>query len=171
MKIPTNMTEDEVVSIINKIATRLAPKFTFAFFEAEDIRQEAYLIAVDALDRYDENKPLENFLFAHINNRLKNFKRDNYYRFDQGKAEEIQTTKKRLLEPVVLDDSSCISRDDSVVDDIYIKNMKDKIDRHLPANLRADYLRMQTGVPLSKQKRLEVEIEVKKIIGGDHEER
>ena len=171
MKVPPNMTEQEVVNIINKIATRLAPKFTFAFFEVEDIKQEAYLIAVEALDRYDENKPLENFLFAHINNRLKNFKRDNYYRYDQGKAEEIQTTKKRILEPVVLDDSSCISRDDSIVDDIYIKNMKDKIDCHLPANLRADYLRMQTGVPLSKQKRLEVETEVKKIIGGDYEER
>ena len=171
MKVPPNMTEQEVVDIINKIATRLAPKFTFAFFEVEDIKQEAYLIAVEALDRYDENKPLENFLFAHINNRLKNFKRDNYYRYDQGKAEEIQTTKKRILEPVVLDDSSCISRDDSIVDDIYIKNMTDKIDCHLPANLRADYLRMQTGVPLSKQKRLEVETEVKKIIGGDYEER
>tara|TARA_R110000824_G_scaffold316696_1_gene503966 strand:+ start:1524 stop:2039 length:516 start_codon:yes stop_codon:yes gene_type:complete len=171
MKIPSNMTEEEVVNIISKIATRLAPKFTFAFFEAEDIQQEAYLIAVEALERYDEDKPLENFLFAHINNRLKNFKRDNYYRFDQGKAEKIQTTKKKLLEPAVLDDSSCVAKEDSIIDDIYIKNMKSKIDLQLPAGLRSDYLRMQAGDTLSKQKRAEIESEIKKIIGGDYEER
>ena len=165
------MTEQDVVSIINRIATRLAPKFTFAFFEIEDIQQEAYLIAVEALERYDEDKPLENFLFAHINNRLKNFKRDNYYRYDQGKAEKIQTTKKKLLEPAVLDDSSCVAKEDSIIDDIYIKNMKTKIDLQLPASLRSDYLRMQAGDTLSKQKRAEIESEIKKIIGGDYEER
>jgi len=170
MKIPSNMTEQDVVNIINRIATRLAPKFTFAFFEIEDIQQEAYLIAVEALERYDEDKPLENFLFAHINNRLKNFKRDNYYRYDQGKAEKIQTTKKKLLEPAVLDDSSCVAKEDSIIDDIYIKNMKTKINLHLPAGLRSDYLRMQAGDTLSKQKRAEIESEIKKIIGGDYEE-
>jgi DNA-directed RNA polymerase specialized sigma subunit len=170
MKIPSNMTEQDVVNIINRIATRLAPKFTFAFFEIEDIQQEAYLIAVEALERYDEDKPLENFLFAHINNRLKNFKRDNYYRYDQGKAEKIQTTKKKLLEPAVLDDSSCVAKEDSIIDDIYIKNMKTKINLQLPAGLRSDYLRMQAGDTLSKQKRAEIESEIKKIIGGDYEE-
>ena len=164
------MTEQDVVNIINRIATRLAPKFTFAFFEIEDIQQEAYLIAVEALERYDEDKPLENFLFAHINNRLKNFKRDNYYRYDQGKAEKIQTTKKKLLEPAVLDDSSCVAKEDSIIDDIYIKNMKTKINLQLPAGLRSDYLRMQAGDTLSKQKRAEIESEIKKIIGGDYEE-
>ena len=42
------------------------------------------MMGVEGLDRYDSNKPLENFMYAHINNRLKNFKRDNYYRFDYG---------------------------------------------------------------------------------------
>ena len=43
MKIPKNMTEDQVVDIITKVAHRLAPKFTFAFYETEDIEQDNYI--------------------------------------------------------------------------------------------------------------------------------
>tara|TARA_R110000824_G_scaffold160810_1_gene335748 strand:+ start:857 stop:1372 length:516 start_codon:yes stop_codon:yes gene_type:complete len=170
MKVPSNMTEEEVISIIKKVATRLAPKFTFAFFETEDIEQEAYLMAVEALERYEESRPLENFLFAHIGNRLKNFKRDNYYRFDYGKAEKIQTTKKRILEPAILDDSACIAKEDSIADDIYIKNMQAKIDRSLSAHLRSDYLRMKEGEVVTKQRRAEIETEIKNIMGAEYEE-
>ena len=70
MKIPNNMTEDQVVDIITKVAHRLAPKFTFAFYETEDIEQEAFMLGVEALGRYDDTKPLENFLYTHISNRL-----------------------------------------------------------------------------------------------------
>ena len=40
MRVPSNMSEEEVVSTINKVASRLAHKFTFAFYELEDIKQE-----------------------------------------------------------------------------------------------------------------------------------
>ena len=41
----------------------------------DDIKQEAFMIAVEALEKYDESRPLENFLYISISNRLKNLLR------------------------------------------------------------------------------------------------
>ena len=104
MEIPKGLNEKQVIDTITKIAKRLAPKFVFAGYEVEDIEQEAFLIGVSGLKNYDPSRPLENFMFTHINNRLKTFKRDNYYRMDYGtNAQKIQERKKSLLEPVSLD--------------------------------------------------------------------
>ena len=95
MKVPKNMTEEQVITTINTVSSRLANKYTFPNYETEDIEQEAFIIGMEAMDRYDEKRPLENFLSVHIKNRLSNFRRDHYYRPDDGKAEEIQKNKKR----------------------------------------------------------------------------
>ena len=80
METPNNLTEDEVVQVITKVAKKLAHKFVFASYDVDDIEQEAFLMGIEGLKRYDSSKPLENFMYAHINNRLKNFKRDNHRR-------------------------------------------------------------------------------------------
>ena len=104
MKIPKGMTESEVLEIINKICDRYAYKFKFGYFEPEDIRQEAFIIAVDALDRYEEGRPLENFLAVHVKNRLNNFKRDKYYRQNKknkdDRQQQLNNSKKFLMEPL-----------------------------------------------------------------------
>jgi len=79
MKIPSNMTESQLMKSIETVVNRIAPKYTFNGYDVDDIKQESFLICVDALDRYDENRPLENFLSVHLSNRLKNFVRDNFY--------------------------------------------------------------------------------------------
>ncbi len=76
------MTEEEIVKILDRIADRFAVKFRFGYHDVDDIKQQARLFALEALARYTENKgPLENFLSVHVRNRLINFKRDNYHRF------------------------------------------------------------------------------------------
>lgn len=153
MKIPKNMTEDQVVDIITNVAHRLAPKFTFAFYETEDIEQEAFMLGVEALGRYDDTKPLENFLYTHISNRLKNFKRDNYYRFDHGDAQKIQDRKKSILDAADIDNFKFISAETEVSDDVHMKEVRDLIDKKLPADLRSDYLRLKSNTPLPKTRR------------------
>lgn len=74
------MTEEEVIAIINNVANRLARRFRFGYHEIEDIKQEARLLALEGLDDYDGVRPLENFLWTHVKNRLCNFKRDKYER-------------------------------------------------------------------------------------------
>jgi len=168
VRVPSNMSEEEVVSTINKVASRLAHKFTFAFYELEDIQQEAFIIAMEAMNRYDEKKPLENFLFVHVANRLKNFKRDNYFRQDEGSAQKIQKRKKNLLEPASIE-SFNVSRDAGyeVLNEISNSEMKALVDKRLPAHLRADYLRLCSGVSLNKNRVYEIEQTIQEIIDNE----
>ena len=56
MKIPKNMSEEQVLSSIDAIVNRIAHKYTFYGYEVEDIKQEAFIICLDALNRYDEKR-------------------------------------------------------------------------------------------------------------------
>jgi DNA-directed RNA polymerase specialized sigma24 family protein len=80
MKIPKKMTEKEVISIINDVVNRLARRFIFGYHDVEDIKQQGRLFAVESLENYDNKRPLENFLWTHVKNRLCNYKRDKYER-------------------------------------------------------------------------------------------
>ena len=170
MKIPSNLSEQEVIEVITRVARKLAPKYVFASYEIEDIEQEAFLMGVEGLNRYDSNKPLENFMYTHINNRLKNFKRDNYYRFDYGNAQKIQDRKKSILEPVDISALYCVSIDDETVDNAHLSEMLDLIDRTLPADLRSDYLKLRTNSPLPKGRKAIIIQAIEDIINGDFEE-
>lgn len=77
------MTEQEVLEVIEKVASRLCYKFKFGYHDVEDMKQQARLFAIQGMDNYDESRPLENFLWTHVRNRLFNFKRDNFERPDK----------------------------------------------------------------------------------------
>jgi hypothetical protein len=164
MKIPQNMTEDQVVSTIYKISSRLASKFTFPNYEEDDITQEAFIIGMEALDRYDGVRPLENFLSIHIKNRLKNFKRDNYYRHDEGRAEEIQQGKKKLLDAGNMDDMRAFISTKGSSNSMEERELLDYIDLNLSANMRSDYLRFKNDQTLTKTKRSQLLNELKTIV-------
>ena len=83
MKIPKNMTEKEVLEIIDKVASKLAYKFKFGYHDIEDMKQQGRLFAIQGMDNYDDSRPLENFLWTHVRNRLFNYKRDNFERPDK----------------------------------------------------------------------------------------
>jgi len=77
------MTEAEVLDVIEDIVAKLAQKFSFPGYDPDDIAQEARIMCLDALARYDPaTGPLQNFLFAHVRRRLINFKRDHFRRSD-----------------------------------------------------------------------------------------
>ena len=170
MKIPNNLDEKEAIETITKVVKKLAPKFVFASYEIDDIEQEAFLMGVEALSRYDSSKPLENFMYAHINNRLKNFKRDNYYRFDYGNAQKIQDRKKNILEPMDIAALYSLSTDDETVGNAHITEMIELIDRKLPSELRGDYLRLQTNAPLPKGRKALIIDVIEQIINGEYDE-
>lgn len=67
--------------LIYKIASQRKRNNTFAHYTDDDIEQEVWVMCLDALHRYDPSiGPLENFLNNHVANRLKNLKRDKYFR-------------------------------------------------------------------------------------------
>lgn len=67
--------------MIQQIANQRKNNNTFAHYTGEDIEQEIWVMCLDALRRYNPTTgPLEHFLNSHVSNRLKNLKRDKYFR-------------------------------------------------------------------------------------------
>ena len=157
MKIPKNMKEDEVLNTIYTVIDRLAHKYTFSSYDINDIKQESFLICIDALERYDQNRPLENFLAVNLSNRLKNFVRDNNFTKSDQK-------KRNVLLPVQL------SNECNIADNMNSLDLEDReifqiIDDNISADFRADYLKMINGINVSKKRREEIIYHVKCIIG------
>lgn len=83
MRIPSNMTESEVLSVFDEVINKLAYKFKFGSYEIDDVKQEGMIAAIKGLENYDEKLPLANFIYIHVKNRLYNFKRDHYVRLEK----------------------------------------------------------------------------------------
>lgn len=154
MNIPENMTEQQVMDTITLVCDRIAPKYTFYGYDISDIKQEAYIICIEALNRYDGIRPLENFLSINLSNRLKTFVRDNFF---------ISTShegRKKVSQPAQLDFENSIVDDAGTYENSYDKlDMMDRIrviDEYIPANVRMDYLKVVNDVYVSKQRREEV---------------
>lgn len=153
MQVPEGMTEQEVVDQIEKVCNRIAPRYTFYGYTLDDIKQEAFIICMEALNRYDNSRPLENFLSVNLSNRLKNFVRDNHY------IQSDDLDRVRVLKPAQLDHENAVvdNKDNNIsYDSIEYKNMADIIDVKIPASLRLDYLRMINDVYITKQRREEL---------------
>ena len=82
-KLPQGVSEDEFLAAIDNICKKLVYKFKFGYHSIEDMKQQSIVFALEGLKNYDPKRPLENFLWTHIHNRLFNFKRDNYQRPDK----------------------------------------------------------------------------------------
>ena len=162
MKIPSNMTEEEVTNVIRKVCERSAPKYTFYGYDSRDMIQEANIICLEALDRYDENRPLENFLASNLSNRLKNFVRDKHFVScsDENRA--------KVYQPAQLDNDNTIQHWIDVrlnwLDHIDKDQIFNIVDRELPASMRLDYLKMQNDVYIPKSRREEIVQEMQEIL-------
>jgi DNA-directed RNA polymerase specialized sigma24 family protein len=189
MRIPTNMTESQVIAIMEKVVSVLAPSFRFGHYDVDDIKQEGIYFAIQAMERYDESRPLENFLYSHVKNRLINLKRDKYRRNDSpcpnchnaidGHTEHPDgqycekyiswrtrnMCKQSLMNPLDIT-SINYERDTnhSAVYDVEVRELIELVDEFLPPDLRASLLQMRAGQSVPKSRRLEVERAVKQIL-------
>lgn len=77
------VSETELLTVIDNISKKLAYKFKFGYHDIEDMKQQISIFALEGLKNYDYKRPLENFLWTHVRNRLFNYKRDNYRRPDK----------------------------------------------------------------------------------------
>lgn len=180
---PSNYTEEEILQIIDKVVSRLAPKFKFGYHSLEDMKQEGRLLALRGLEKYDGVRSLENFLWTHVRNRLYNFKRNNFERPDRPclscpfydpdlrseckKYEDTSecslyynwkkrnTTKKNLMTSASVD-ITFEYEGDTRAEETEVQKL---IEQHLPVEHREDYLRLKNNLKLPKvrkQKILEV---------------
>lgn len=175
------------IEIIERIADRFSKKFRFGYHDAEDIRQQAALYALEGFKSYrPERGDLENFLCVHVRNRLMNFKRDNYFRLDAPcigcpfrKGEDgcsafddkldcelfavwirKRETRKSLMNPAELLIDSGV-RDENEIDK---KEILSKINSGLDPILRSDFLRILEGLPVPKHRKNKVREAVQAIL-------
>jgi RNA polymerase sigma factor (sigma-70 family) len=164
MKIPKNMSEEETLEKINLVVNRIAPKYSFSGYDVNDIKQEAFIICLDALNRYDQKRPLENFLAVNLSNRLKNFIRDNY-------CKSSDTDKKKVMCPSPMPTQDiAVDTDNTIEDKIFQSEMKELIEQKLPANLRMTYLKFINNVSITKPKREELINTLRDILNGEIDE-
>ena len=70
-----------VLTLIFEMMNKYCRKYSFGYVSQEDVSQEIYLICSDIYSKYDKSRgPLRNFMEKSLRNRLRNFKRDWYFR-------------------------------------------------------------------------------------------
>lgn len=157
MNIPENMSEQQVLDIIELIISRIAPKYTFNGYDLDDIKQEAFIICLDALERYDRKRPLENFLSVHLSNRLKNFIRDNHY-------VKNNSHKKKIKLPQYIVDDNLVNDSYNLESQIEQDEIFELIDKKLPAQYREDYLKIINNIPVHKTRKDKILDYIKEIL-------
>ena len=181
--IPQGMTEQQVIQIIDNIANRLANKFKFGYHEIEDMKQQARLFAWEGIDNYDGVRPLENFLWTHVRNRLYNFKRNNFGRpdkpcdscpyfdiaFENDKGygcraydnhEECDLymgwLKRNTAKRNIMNTAQLdleIKQSDAVEDLLDKKHVFNTVDKSMPVQYREDWIRLVNNLKLPKVRR------------------
>jgi len=169
MRVPAGYTETELIKVLKRLIARLSPPFVFPSFTLEDIKQEAWIAAIDGLERYDGQRPLENFMAVHIRNRLKNVKRKYYFRLEKPKNSEMveewkerNEIKKRLMNPQDIDvvDEEHLHDKNELLDEISYREFIASIKEALHPLFRSDFDRVCAGVMISEERRTALQEEL-----------
>lgn len=199
MVVPPGHTEEFVLAEIERCVVMLAPDFVFGYYDLEDVKQEARYEALKVLPRYDPaldedgnpTRPLANFLYRGIRNRLLNLVRNKYHRNDppcrlchdgrqadhpdgevclkykawrKRNAAKANLTKPQGIDSVVSEKEVALRADGLAAEEAVAQEVLLAIDEKLPLELRADYLRMRAGERLPKDRRRKVEVAILAIL-------
>lgn len=182
------MTEAQVVAEVNRIVGLLANSFRFGYYDADDIKQEAWIEAIKGLENYDESRKLDSFLYTHIKNRLINLKRNKFKRpnspckYCHGQPENHtthkdnkhckkykrwlvrNTAKQNLMAPKPIINVSPAQFISKNLDNIEDREIFDRIEAHLDPHMRKIYLKVLYETPVSKRDREHLVEKVREIL-------
>lgn len=176
----------ETLKKIQTTIRKIAPNYTFGYYDVEDIEQECFLMVMEVLPKFDPSlSSLETFITTHLKNKLRTFIRDKYLRLDfkckicnnkNPKCEYCERrrrkflNKKHLMEPVDIDGVSTNEPNLYVNTDLLlnleIEETLNLIDNQLELIYRNDYLKMRAGTYVPKVKREIIENRIKEILNG-----
>lgn len=186
-------TEEELVAAVKEVCETLCRRHAFAWFTEEDISQEVWRISLEILARpgkYDQSRPLPNFLYRHAFRQLLNLRRKFLFRNEppcpechaglpcEEAVEEkcrrysewlrCNMTKAHLACPTDIGDApeEKQSAPSTAENDSYEAELLARIDAFLPASMRSDYLRVRDGAALPPARRKAVEDCVREILRG-----
>lgn len=150
------MVTNEQIETIQKVVNRCCSKYVFGYYDIEDIKQEAFIMALKVMEEYwDGIRPLENFLAVVLPNKLKNFKRKEYFRLDVSednkKRADRNRTKRNLMEPTELFDFDLTSHK-STLDVIADGEIIKLVYKAMPTFIKADFKRLLNDVKINKKR-------------------
>lgn len=84
------MTEEQVLEVVNRTVSYLAPSFKFGYFDADDMKQEGFIFCLDALESFNFKKSTQDniadalftFLKTHVRWRFLNMRRKQLTRIE-----------------------------------------------------------------------------------------
>ena len=145
------MTDEEVVKTMITVVNRIAPKYTFYGYGPDDMKQEAFIICMESMDKYDESRPLENFLSFILPGRLINVIRNKHF------LKNSKDDKKRVAMPGQLsNEESTHYYETFMLDDLDVYELFNIVDGKIPYEHRENYLKVLSGVHIDKKLREQI---------------
>lgn len=189
-KFNDKISEEQFIETLDIITKKLVYKFKFGYHDIEDMKQQAAIFAIEGLKKYDHSRPLENFLWTHVRNRLFNYKRDNYQRPDKpcitcplyqpnnevsdcGEFKDKlncasykswfyrNNSKKSIMQPTYIENTDPENQKD-FLDDLSNKELIDKIEQMLPIKYRETFLKIKYGNKVLKNEKVKLQNYLKK---------
>ena len=159
----------EQLTIILAVIDRIAPKYEFGFYTVDDIKQEAFLICTDAMEKYDPSLPLENFISRHLSNRLKTLIRNKYSRSSTGSENhaKLNEAKKNLVDLHPCEGSREPEIQDSSLEQLSNQESVEMVLEGLSSSMRNDFYRMANGVSIPHNRKVVLVERIKEILGED----
>ena len=163
----------EVMRSLDKVCRRIASKYFIPGYETEDIYQEAYVIGLEILEKYDPSRgiPVENFLNVSVNNRFQNFirlKSENKKNCGCIEGESCKKciyreSKARVIYMKQLEDNA------DYIDDIeshkaILQEILPIIDLRLPVSMRDDWRRILDNSHVVRSRKFEILEAVRTIV-------
>jgi hypothetical protein len=192
------VSDQQFLEVWEKISKKLGYKFKFGYHTHEDMKQQAAIFALEGLKNYDHERPLENFLWTHVRNRLFNYKRDNYQRPDKpcltcpffNKANSScsefsnqndcelyaswskrNDAKKNIMKPIGMDSLSETTKElvsSSLLDSIGNNEILNIINKNISVKNRHIFLKLQGGNKVPKSELKKLISEIQNIL-KDHD--
>ena len=189
------VSEEEFLKVLEKISKKLVYKFKFGYHDIEDMKQQAAIFALEGLEKYDHKRPLENFLWTHVRNRLFNYKRNNYQRPDKPcltcplydpnnqvsvnqcskysdkencevyKSWLDRNTNKKNIMKPSYIDYD-ITNNFELTDNIANKEILKFLDENINGEFRETYLRLKHGEKIPKQKLVKLQNHINTLMSG-----
>lgn len=145
----SEVVDQETLKIIQKVSDKIAKKYIFLNHDLEDIKQECFILCLQAIPRYNGSIPLEHFLLCHLSNRLKNLKRD------RANSRHYKILYTAPIDSVPQEDP-CFLLENEEDDLAAERELRSKIDQNLPAEYRKDYLALISGndIPIGRKTKI-----------------
>lgn len=171
------MPTEEQLEVIKRVIDRVSGRYKFSYYTEEDIKQEAFILCLEALESYDSSRPLENFIAVHLSNRLKTLRRNKYHRqnlvegtnhFKLNEAKRSLMDLKSISGPEETDQEFKEASYEIDFDGkLSSQEALEKVFEQLTPEMRKDFHRLVNGASVKNHRKTALYDRVKEILGED----